>query len=138
MARLLSQARLLAIAKRWEENLPERAIVLPRQESDLGGGDTEVTYPSPATTGLTRWNCRLQPTSSADEAALADREQSKVWWDVTLPVRSRVKPTDRLYVTGRDAKGGSRSRLLEVSGTDGPRTWEARRVVRCWEILPAE
>lgn len=136
MGRLLSPQRLAAIARRWEANLDCTAIVLPQTQLAGPGGITELSYPEPDVVGLTSYRCRIQSASAPDEGTVADQERSKMWWKVTLPVVSRLRPTDRLYVSGSDAKGNRWTRTIEVTGAQGPRTWEARREVLGWEVLP--
>jgi hypothetical protein len=134
MSRLLSPQRLAQIARRWEANMDCTAIILP-QTQVADGVNTSYRYPEPDESGLTSIKCRLQQ-GAPEEGVSADELRGRIGWQVQCPIGTRIKPSDRLYVSGVDADLGAYTRTLEVVGPAGPRTWEAVRILRCWEILP--
>jgi hypothetical protein len=111
------------------------AALLPqRQVAD--GATTEIMYPDPTDPAVVRVRCRLRPDRGPEEAVVAETPRGRYWFLLHLPVETRLVPSDRVWVTGVDAKGNSYARLLEVVGPSGPTTWQAVRPVQCFELAP--
>jgi hypothetical protein len=60
------------------------------------------------------------------------------WFDLAVPVAALIPPSAKLYHEGPGGSAGfSWSRTLNVLPPEGPRTWQARQIVKCWELVAA-
>lgn len=133
---LLSEARLDAIRQRWEANMPERITVLPQRQTYSTGAVITESYPDPSETGLTVWACRSQPGTPPNELPLGMQTTAIRWWDLAIPAAAVIPPSAKLYHQGPGGLSGFMwNRTLQVLGPEGPRTWQARQIVKCWEEL---
>lgn len=101
---------------------PDTAQRYRRVDTEAGGGKTVTTF-EPDTTYT--HDARLEPVTITDteteDTILAFGE-----WLLALPLTAEADPGDQFLVTGEGW-----SRLIRVTGTPGPHTWETERVLRC-------
>jgi head-tail adaptor len=120
--RLLSAQDFIDLRATAAETLTETALVKrPTLVSDSAGGYTETAAPTAVTVA-----CRVAPSRSPAELALAERVSAVQGWMVTVPYATDVRATDRLIVG---------TRTFEVIGILGAETYETARRCVCVEIL---
>lgn len=102
---------------------PDAARRYRRVDTEAAGGSTVTTYVPDAT-----YYARLEPVTVtegvAEDTVIAEGE-----WMLALPITALAEPGDRFVVTGTGLDGATWTRTIHVTGTPGPHTYEAERLV---------
>jgi hypothetical protein len=97
---------------------------ISRGTSMNNAGDVSIAWSIVA-----RCRCRIDaPTSGGGgETIFAERVADVANWVVTLPASVDIRDTDRVIIGNR---------ILEVVGTDAPRSWQVGTRVAVIEVTP--